>query len=74
VAQGPELRRVICGALPPEYQHRVAAPLEVFEGVVSEFIPIVGTYIAGAEPIGVAFLVSPVAGIACRRVPWWPQS
>jgi predicted PurR-regulated permease PerM len=114
VAQGPELRRVICGALPPEYQHRVlfvwdkaidktggyfysrlllaaingtgmyitlrvfgvplAAPLEVFEGVVSEFIPIVGTYIAGAAPIGVAFLVSPVAGIACRRVPWWPQS
>jgi predicted PurR-regulated permease PerM len=41
-----------------------AAPLAVFEGVVSEFIPIVGTYIAGAAPIGVAFLVSPAAGIA----------
>ena len=41
-----------------------AAPLAVFEGVVSEFIPIVGTYIAGAAPIGVAFLVSPTAGIA----------
>jgi len=40
-----------------------AAPLAVFEGVVSEFIPIVGTYIAGAAPIGVAFLVSPAAGI-----------
>ena len=40
-----------------------AAPLAVFEGVVSEFIPIVGTYIAGAAPIGVAFLVSPGAGI-----------
>jgi predicted PurR-regulated permease PerM len=115
VAQGPQLRRVICGALPPEHQQRelfawdlaidktggyfysrlllaaingdwdvhhaprvrcvpFAAPLAVFEGVVSEFIPIVGTYIAGAAPIGVAFLVSPVAGIACRRVPWWPQS
>jgi predicted PurR-regulated permease PerM len=103
VAQGPQLRRVICGALPPEHQQRVlfvwdlaidktggyfysrlllavingtgmyitlrvfgvpfAAPLAVFEGVVSEFIPIVGTYIAGAAPIGVAFLVSPAAGI-----------
>jgi predicted PurR-regulated permease PerM len=103
VAQGPQLRRVICGALPPEYQQRVlfvwdqaidktggyfysrlllaaingtgmyitlrvfgvpfAAPLAIFEGVVSEFIPIVGTYIAGAAPIGVAFLVSPAAGI-----------
>jgi predicted PurR-regulated permease PerM len=102
VAQGPQLRRVICGALPPEHQQRVlfvwdqaidktggyfysrlllaaingtgmyitlrvfdvpfAAPLAVFEGVVSEFIPIVGTYIAGAAPIGVAFLVSPAAG------------
>ncbi|HET7869189.1 MAG TPA: AI-2E family transporter [Actinomycetota bacterium] len=103
VAEGPQLRRVICGALPPESQQRVlfvwdqaidktggyfysrlllaaingtgmyitlrvfgvpfAAPLAVFEGVVSEFIPIVGTYIAGAAPIGVAFLVSPAAGI-----------
>jgi len=103
VAQGPQLRRVICGALPPEHQQRVlfvwdvaidktggyfysrlllaaingtgmyitlrvfgvpfAAPLAVFEGVVSEFIPIVGTYIGGAVPIGVAFLVSPAAGI-----------
>jgi predicted PurR-regulated permease PerM len=103
VAEGPQLRRVICGALPPEHQQRVlfvwdlaidktggyfysrlllaaingtgmyitlrvfgvpfAAPLAVFEGVVSEFIPIVGTYIAGAAPIGVAFLVSPAAGI-----------
>ena len=103
VAQGPQLRRAICRALPPEYQQRVlfvwdqaidktggyfysrlllaaingtgmyitlrvfgvpfAAPLAVFEGVVAEFIPIVGTYIAGAAPIGVAFLVSPGAGI-----------
>src|SRR6266508_1652984 len=103
VAQGPQLRRVICGTLPPEYQQRVlfvwdqaidktggyfysrlllaaingtgmyitlrvfgvpfAAPPAVSEGLVSEFIPIVGTYIAGAAPIGVAFLVSPAAGI-----------
>jgi len=28
-----------------------AAPLALFEGVVAEFIPIVGTYIAGAVPI-----------------------
>jgi len=103
VAQGPQLRRLICGALPPEHQQQVlfvwgvaidktggyfysrlllaaingtgmyitlrvfgvpfAAPLAVFEGVVSEFIPIVGTYIGGAVPIGVAFLVSPAAGI-----------
>jgi predicted PurR-regulated permease PerM len=40
-----------------------AAPLAVFEGVVSEFIPIVGTYLADAVPIGVAFLVSSAAGI-----------
>src|SRR4029077_8683748 len=28
-----------------------AAPLALFEGVVAEFIPIVGTYIAGAVPV-----------------------
>jgi predicted PurR-regulated permease PerM len=37
-----------------------AAPLAVFEGVVSEFIPIVGTYIAGAVPVLVALLYEPV--------------
>ena len=37
-----------------------AAPLAVFEGVVSEFIPIVGTYIAGAAPVLVALLYDPV--------------
>jgi predicted PurR-regulated permease PerM len=37
-----------------------AAPLAVFEGVVSEFIPIVGTYIAGAAPVLVALLYGPV--------------
>lgn len=37
-----------------------AAPLAVFEGTVSEFIPIVGTYVAGAAPVLVALLYDPV--------------
>jgi predicted PurR-regulated permease PerM len=41
-----------------------AAPLALFEGVVAEFIPIVGTYIGGAAPIVVAFLTSTSAGVA----------
>ena len=41
-----------------------AAPLAIFEGVVAEFIPIVGTYIAGIPPALVAFLYSGAAGIA----------
>jgi predicted PurR-regulated permease PerM len=40
-----------------------AAPLAIFEGIVAEFIPIVGTYIGGALPVLVAFLTSPGAGI-----------
>jgi predicted PurR-regulated permease PerM len=40
-----------------------AAPLAVFEGVVAAFIPIVGTYIAGAAPVLVALLTSTSAGI-----------
>ena len=104
VAEGPKLRRIICGALPPRNQQRVlfvwnqaiektggyfysrlllavingtgmyitlrsfsvpfAAPLAIFEGLVAEFIPIVGTYIAGAPPVLVAVLFSVPAGIA----------
>jgi predicted PurR-regulated permease PerM len=41
-----------------------AAPLAIFEGIVAEFIPIVGTYIAGAAPVLVAALFSWPAGIA----------
>ena len=41
-----------------------AAPLAIFEGLVAEFIPIVGTYIAGAAPVFVALLSSLAAGIA----------
>ena len=40
-----------------------AAPLAIFEGIVAEFIPIVGTYIGGAAPILVAFLSSTPAGL-----------
>jgi predicted PurR-regulated permease PerM len=36
------------------------APLAIFEGIVAEFIPIVGTYIGGAVPILVAFLAAAV--------------
>jgi predicted PurR-regulated permease PerM len=35
-----------------------AAPLAIFEGVVAEFIPTIGTYIAGAAPVAVALLTS----------------
>jgi predicted PurR-regulated permease PerM len=35
-----------------------SAPLAIFEGIVAEFIPIVGTYIGGAVPILVAFLAA----------------
>jgi predicted PurR-regulated permease PerM len=40
-----------------------AAPLAIFEGIVAEFIPIVGTYIGGAVPILVAFLTGTTAGL-----------
>ncbi len=40
-----------------------AAPLAIFEGIVAEFIPIVGTYIGGVAPILVAFLTSTPAGL-----------
>ena len=36
-----------------------AAPLAIFSGTVAEFIPIVGTYIAGIPPVLVALLFSP---------------
>ena len=40
-----------------------AAPLAIFQGIVSEFIPIVGTYIGGAVPVLVAFLTNVSAGL-----------
>jgi predicted PurR-regulated permease PerM len=36
-----------------------AAPLALFEGVVAEFIPTIGTYIAGAAPVLIALIYSP---------------
>lgn len=39
-----------------------AAPLALLEGVVAEFVPIVGTYIGGAVPVLVALLYQPVDG------------
>jgi predicted PurR-regulated permease PerM len=47
-----------------------AAPLAIFEGIVAEFIPIVGTYIGGAVPILVAFLSS-AAGVSSPAAGYW---
>ncbi len=47
-----------------------AAPLAIFEGIVAEFIPIVGTYIGGAVPILVAFLSS-AAGVSSSAAGFW---
>jgi predicted PurR-regulated permease PerM len=47
-----------------------AAPLAIFEGIVAEFIPIVGTYIGGAVPILVAFLSS-AAGVSSPTAGYW---
>ncbi|GIG37800.1 AI-2E family transporter [Cellulomonas pakistanensis] len=41
-----------------------ALPLAVFTGLVSQFIPTVGTYIGGALPILVALTVSPLRALA----------
>lgn len=41
-----------------------ALPLAAFTGVVSQFVPTVGTYIGGALPVAVALAVSPVKGVA----------
>ena len=40
-----------------------ALPLAVFEGLVAEFIPIVGTYVAGAAPILVALADKPINAV-----------
>ena len=100
VAQGPQMRRVVCARFRPDRQRRIlfiweqaisqtggyfysrlllavingvlmyavlrwrtvpfAAPMALFEGVVAEFIPVVGTYIAGAVPVLVALLYDPL--------------
>lgn len=40
-----------------------ALPLAAFTGVVSQFVPTIGTYIGGALPIAVALAVDPVKGL-----------
>jgi predicted PurR-regulated permease PerM len=40
-----------------------ALPLAAFTGIVSQFIPTIGTYIGGALPIAVALTVSPTTGL-----------
>jgi predicted PurR-regulated permease PerM len=40
-----------------------ALPLAAFTGVVSQFVPTIGTYIGGALPVAVALAVSPVKGV-----------
>ena len=99
VADGPRLRRVICGRLPAERQRRVLdgwdlainktggylysrallaglsalfhwivlqalgtqAPvaLALWVGFISQFLPVVGTYLAGILPVLVTFIDSP---------------
>jgi predicted PurR-regulated permease PerM len=40
-----------------------ALPLSLFAGVVSQFVPTVGTYIGGAGPVLVALIQSPIKGL-----------
>jgi predicted PurR-regulated permease PerM len=40
-----------------------ALPLGVFTGLVSQFVPTVGTYLGGAAPVLIALLVSPGAAL-----------
>lgn len=40
-----------------------AVPLAAFTGLVSQFVPTIGTYIGGALPVAVALSVSPLTGL-----------
>lgn len=40
-----------------------ALPLAAFTGVVSQFVPTIGTYIGGALPVAVALTVSPLTAV-----------
>jgi predicted PurR-regulated permease PerM len=99
VADGPRLRRAICGLLPPRHQREVLRAWElaiektgqyiysrallalisgvahgifmeiigvpfplalaIWVGVISQFVPVVGTYIAGALPVLIALVHTP---------------
>lgn len=103
VAEGPKLRRTICGFLPPDRQRKVLQvwdlaiektggyilsrsilailsagfhwlvfaiigvpfplPMALWVGVVSQFIPVIGTYIAGALPVLVGLIEEPRIGL-----------
>ena len=103
VAEGPKLRRTICGFLPPDRQRKVLQvwdlaiektggyilsrsilavlsgafhwvafsiidvpfplPMALWVGVLSQFIPVIGTYIAGALPVVIGLLEDPRTGI-----------
>jgi predicted PurR-regulated permease PerM len=41
-----------------------ALPLSLFSGVVSQFVPTVGTYLGGAAPVLLALMESPLKGLA----------
>ncbi|MDR0594755.1 MAG: AI-2E family transporter [Bifidobacteriaceae bacterium] len=41
-----------------------ALPLALFSGVVSQFVPTVGTYLGGAAPVLVALTETPIKGLA----------
>ena len=103
VAEGPKLRRTICGFLPPARQRKVLQvwnlaiektggyilsrtilavlsasfhwilfallglpfplPMALWVGVLSQFIPVIGTYIAGALPVVIGLIDDPKAGL-----------
>ena len=104
VADGPELRRVICSRLSPDRQRSVLSTWELaiektggylysrallaglsglfhwvvlqalgtkapvamalWVGVISQFLPVVGTYLAGALPVLITFVDSPPRALA----------
>jgi predicted PurR-regulated permease PerM len=103
VAEGPQLRRVICSFLEPERQREILdlwdlaiektggyiasrgilsllsaafhwpafvligvpfpLPMALWMGAISQFIPVIGTYIAGAVPVLIATLHDPITGL-----------
>jgi predicted PurR-regulated permease PerM len=102
-AQGPQMRRAVCGLLPPDRQREMlrvweiaidktggylysrallalcsgvahfvalyllevpfAVTLAIWVGTVSQFIPTVGTYLAGAVPVLVALAADPLTAL-----------
>ncbi|MDR1187181.1 MAG: AI-2E family transporter [Bifidobacteriaceae bacterium] len=43
---------------------RYALPLSLFSGIVSQFVPTVGTYLGGAAPVLFALVADPLKGLA----------